>query len=100
MNKHRMRDMLWAFMLCAALVCSYYCGSLATSADASPRMSDNYEVVGGMYHTAGAHAFLGYAVVDKTTGKVVFSERIHRGALGTAAGKSNEPLRKKHRYWD
>ena len=74
-------------MFCAALVCSYYCGSLATSADASPRgyhvgRSDNYEVVGGMYQ----QAFLAYAVVDKTTGKVVFSERVSTSALGTAAG--------------
>ena len=93
MNKHRIRDMLWGFMFCAALVCSYYCGSSQSSPDgsvlgpananASSLASSDYAVVGGYYDN-----YLAYVVVSKNTGKVVFSERVYNSALGTAGGSS------------
>ena len=101
MNKHRIRDMLWGFMFCAALVCSYYCGSSQSSPDgsvlgpsnanASSLASSDYGVVGGYYD-----GYLSYVVVDKNTGKVVFSEKIERSALGTDGGDN---ISLSDRYW-
>ena len=92
MNKDRLRDMTLGFVLCLALMGSYYCGSMSpTSANASPAGVGDYEVVGGMLDGK-----LGYVVVDKTTGRVVFSERIGDGTLGTADGTY---IGSSERYW-
>ena len=55
------RDILWGFMVYAALVCSYYCGSSKSStggsvpglsnANASTMASSDYDVVGGIFQS-------------------------------------------------
>ena len=54
-------------------------------------MASDYATVGGVYDDK-----LMYVVVDQTTGKVVFSEKIHGGALATAAGYG---VSYDNRYW-
>ena len=82
------------FVLCLSLVVSFYCGASGspTSANASTLGSSDYAVVGG----ADAEGKLGYVVVDKSTGRIVFSERINHYALGSAAGTS---IGERERYW-
>ena len=93
MNNQRIRDMALGFALCAALIVSYYCGvETPTSANASPLGSSDYAVVGG----TDGDGMLGYVVVDKSTGKVVFSERISQYALGSAA---DSYITEDERYW-
>ena len=109
MNRQRMRDVVLGFLLCLALVVSYQCGASShnsnstqgstptkgntanpfapTSAHASSMTSD-YAIVGGV----DAEGDLGFVVVDKQTGRVVFSERIPDHALPTAS-------RLEVRYW-
>ena len=93
MNKQRLRDMSLGFLLCLALIGSYYCGASGnpTNANASSMGSSDYDVVGGM-----DGRYLGYAVVDKSTGKVVYSEMIDRHTLPSHTSIS---IGKGDRYW-
>ena len=92
MNKDRLRDIALGFVLCLALMGSYYCGSMSpTSANASPAGSSDFAIVGGMT----SEFYFGYVVVDKSTGRVVFSESISRSALGTGGSS----IGKSERYW-
>ena len=92
MNKDRLRDMTLGFVLCLALMGSYYCGSMSpTSANASPAGVSDYEVVGGIWDGK-----LGYVVVNKSNGMVVFSELILEETLGTVGGYT---IRDPERYW-
>ena len=87
-----LRDMTLGFVLCLALMGSYYCGSMSpTSANASPAGVSDYEVVGGIWDEK-----LGYVVVNKSNGRVVFSERISVFSLGTADGTY---IVDNSRYW-
>ena len=94
MNNQRLRDMAVGFVLCLSLVVSFYCGASGspTSADASTLGSSDYAVVGGV----DGEGELGYVVVDKTTGRSVYSELINDWALGSAGGHE---IAKSERYW-
>ena len=74
MNKQRLRDMALGFLLCLALVGSYYCGASGspTSANASSMGSSDYAVVGG----ATTSTRLAYAVIDKKTGLIIYKGHI------------------------
>lgn len=74
MNKQRLRDMALGFLLCLALVGSYYCGasSSPTSANASSMGSSDYVVMGGNVSATR----LAYAVIDKKTGEIIYKGHI------------------------
>ena len=92
MTGQRLKDIAIGFLLCLALVVSYHCGaSNPTNANASTS-SSNYATVGGAFEGSD----LGYVVIDQNTGKVVFSELISEGALGTDA---NYTVNRSERYW-
>jgi hypothetical protein len=63
--------MALGFLLCLALLGSYYCGSMSpTNANASSMDSSDHAVVGGVWNGT-----LVFAVVNKETGKISHSGR-------------------------
>ena len=94
MDKNRIRDIGIGFLLCLSLVVSYHCGSSNSigpnSANASA-MATNLQVVGG---SVGDR--ICYLVVDVNTGRVVASEGVDDGAIGTAGGTE---ISSSERYW-
>jgi len=64
-----------------------------TNANASSMDSSDYAVVGGI----STENNLVYIVVDKSTGEVIFSERVYYSALGTHDGFGG--IKFSHRYW-
>jgi len=77
MNKQRLRDMSLGFLLCLALVGSYYCGASGnpTNANASSMGSSDYAVVGGAW-AVGYGERIFYAVINKETGEVIHKKVI------------------------
>jgi len=85
--------MALGFLLCLALFGSYYCGSMSPTMD-----SLNYAVLGGVIDNGKIGDSFAYVVIDKSTGKVLFSENIHKLTLGTTNEFGFE-MKGNDRYW-
>ena len=71
MNKQRLRDMSLGFLLCLALVGSYYCGASGNPTNANASSMGSTEVVVGGFRSED---YFYIAVVDMETGDIKFSE--------------------------
>jgi hypothetical protein len=88
MSKQRLRDVAIGFFLCLALVISYQCGAASPTNAAAAAGTDDYIAVGGVAE-GGSFA---YAVIDRSTGRIVFSGHVATVALG-------DFIRPVDRYW-
>ena len=94
MNKQRLRDMSLGFLLCLALVGSYYCGASGnpTNANASSNPTNvnasamgSTEVVVGGFRSEDSFYIV---VIDMKTGDIKFSERYRGANVGDAHRES------------
>ena len=94
MEKQRIHDFAIGFIICLSIVVGYHYGAVnPTNANASEMASD-YATIGG----SDADGNLAYVVINQSTGKVVFSERIDRKTLATDS-EGNTMIYSKERYW-
>ena len=85
MNKQRLRDMSLGFLLCLALVGSYYCGASGNPTNANASSMGSTEVVVGGFRSEDSFYIV---VIDMKTGDIKFSERYRGANVGDAHRES------------
>ena len=85
MNKQRLRDMALGFLLCLALVGSYYCGASGNPTYANASSMGSSEVVVGGFRSEDSFYIV---VIDMKTGDIKFSERYRGANVGDAHRES------------